>query len=247
MMNVLDAPVGMVFGRKQGESPLSCRCEPEGRFSRTFHAIYMHVELACKIVGLLQPGDDLSIHVIDGVYTNAVGEERIEAGCGFEPLRCRHVLKDESEVNARRRRRLDHGKLFLTAQAHIALLWYQFNIIAKSGERRHQRIVQRLQTGLLAAVQQSYRIVTGSFPGLDQACRVRLFRLESDAVCGAVGHAVLTLQHGDDLGVFSEAALFDQSDPLAQWFAVLPLDIADLRLYTLVNGTHRSSIRAAFQ
>ncbi len=92
----------------------------------------MQRQLASTIVGLLQPGDDLSIHVTDGVDANTVGEQGIEIGGGFESLGRRHVLEDEPKIDARRRGRLDHGKLFLTAQAHIALLRCQFNIIAIS-------------------------------------------------------------------------------------------------------------------
>jgi hypothetical protein len=64
----------MVFGRKQDESLSSCRHGSEFRFSRTFHEGHPHGELAREIVGLLQPGDHLCIHVVDGVHAHAVGE-----------------------------------------------------------------------------------------------------------------------------------------------------------------------------
>ena len=80
----------MVFGRKQGVSLPSCHHGLELGSRRMFHEGQTHGELACEIVGLLQPGDQLCIHVIDGVHANAVGEQRIEAGRGFEPLGRRH-------------------------------------------------------------------------------------------------------------------------------------------------------------
>jgi hypothetical protein len=64
----------MVFGRKQDGSLSSCRQGSEFRLRRTFHERQTHGELACDIVGLLQPGDHLCIHVIDGVHAHAVGE-----------------------------------------------------------------------------------------------------------------------------------------------------------------------------
>ena len=44
--------------------------------------------LSCEIVGLLQPGDQLFINVVDAVHANAMGEQRIEACSGFESLSC---------------------------------------------------------------------------------------------------------------------------------------------------------------
>ena len=76
----------MVFGRRQGGSLSSRRHGSEVRFSRPFHERQTPGELSRQIVGLLQPGDHLRIYVIDSVHANAVGEQRIEAGSGFEPL-----------------------------------------------------------------------------------------------------------------------------------------------------------------
>src|SRR6266567_2569710 len=172
----------MVFGRKQGGSLSSCRHGSELRFRRTFQERQTHAPLSCEIVGLLQPGDQLCIHVIDGVHANAMGEQRIEACSGFEPLRRGYILEDESKVDARRRRRLDHRKLFLAPQAHIALLRCQFNISAKHRDRRHQCIVERLQIGLLATIQLSDWITTGSLCSHENTCRLRLAHLESHAM-----------------------------------------------------------------
>src|SRR6266699_1181690 len=140
----------MVFGRKQGVSLPSCRHGLELRSRRMFHEEQTQGELACEIVVLLQPGNHPGIYVVDGVHGYAVGEQRIEACSRFESLSRGYLLEDESKVDARRRRRLDHGKLFLAPQAHIALLRCQFNIIAKCGDRRHQHVVERLQASLLA-------------------------------------------------------------------------------------------------
>ncbi len=64
----------MVSGRKQGGSLSSCRYRSELRFRRTFHDRQAHGELACQIVGLLQPGDQFCIHVVDGVHAHAVSK-----------------------------------------------------------------------------------------------------------------------------------------------------------------------------
>ncbi len=50
--------------------------------------------LSCEIVCLLEPGDQLCINVIDGGHANAMGEQRIEAGSGFESLCRRYPLED---------------------------------------------------------------------------------------------------------------------------------------------------------
>src|SRR6266567_578779 len=205
-------------GIEQASSKPGCLVKhscARNRFRGTFHERQVPVPLSCEIVGLFQPADHLCINIVDGAHTNAVGEERIEARSGLETLGRGDILEDEPEVDARRCRRLDHGKLLFAAQTHIALFQRRFNIVAKGRDRRHQRIVERIETGLLATVQLGDRIATGSLRSFDKTCRIRLARLESHAMRGAVRHAVMALQHGDDLGVFGEAAPFDKSDPLA--------------------------------
>jgi hypothetical protein len=56
--------------------------------------VMLPLPLSREIVCLLEPDDQLFINIVDGVHANAMGEQRIEAGSGFESLSRRHPLED---------------------------------------------------------------------------------------------------------------------------------------------------------
>jgi hypothetical protein len=77
----------MVFGQRQGGSLSSCRHGSKLRFSRPFYQRRTPRELPCEMVGLLQPGNQLRIHVVDGVHANAVGGPILGDGTRFQSNR----------------------------------------------------------------------------------------------------------------------------------------------------------------
>ncbi len=56
--------------------------------------------LSCKIICLLEPGNQLFVNFVDGVHANAMGEQRIEAGSVFESL-CRGYALEINPMSIR--------------------------------------------------------------------------------------------------------------------------------------------------
>src|SRR5258708_27577080 len=106
----------------------------------------VYADLTRCLVGLLEPANQLCIHIANGIDAHSVGKHGVKTGRSFKTLGGWRILEDQAHIDAADRRGLNHGKLLLTAQTHITVLRGKFNVVAELHDGCDQGIMYRLQT-----------------------------------------------------------------------------------------------------
>ena len=125
----------------------------------------------------------------------------IETSRIFKPLRGRLAFELDADVETRRGRGLNQGKLFRSPQADVRFLGRDIDIIAKILDGRDQRIVNRAQLCLGAAVLGVHEVI-----GARSVVSLWTQVIVRDHVGVAVTDRVLIFEKLDNLAVLGRLA-----------------------------------------
>jgi hypothetical protein len=113
----------------------------------------------CRIIGLLQPSNDLVVDISEDSQLDPVREHRVEAARGFQAPG-RRALKDQPHIHLRGRAGLQQGKLPAPPDADFGLFRRELHVRAEHGDPFRQPIMERPQS-CLSGEQMRDRIVAG--------------------------------------------------------------------------------------